>query len=189
VTVPWTLTELQRDALRELANVGAGHAATALSVLLSGQRLSFQAPEAWGWTAEAWSARLEPEVPWVAGVLDVEGDVHGALWLLFSKPGSEALAAQLFSDLPVDAPGVDRAVKRAAQAMGASALSAMGKLTGLAFASGQVVLRQSAHAAPPGNEAPRLVLDVHLRAPSFAVQFLLLPEAASVGALLRSLRV
>jgi chemotaxis protein CheC len=186
VTAPFSLTEPQRDALRELANVGAGHAATSLSQLLSGQRVAFQAPEAWGLTGEGWRARLE--APWVAGVLDVQGPVEGSLWLLFSKADSEALAAQLS---PPEPP-VDTAVERAAHAMGASALSAMARLTGLALVSGTPALRRSDEGAALLGEAalqPLLVLSVHLRAPSLAAWFFLLPASASIGPLLRSLRV
>ena len=186
------LTEVQRDALRELANVGAGHAATSLSQLLSGARLAFQAPEAWDWTAEAWTARLRQEVPWVAGVLDVQGEVHGALWLLFGQADSQAFAAQLFPAAPPEEASVDIAVRRGAQAMGASAFGAMGRLTGLALASREPVLRRSGPEGPLGceaAEAPLLVLEVRLRAPAFATQFLFVPGGASLGALLRSLRV
>jgi chemotaxis protein CheC len=192
VTATLPLTELQCDALRELANVGAGHAATSLSQLLSGERLAFQAPEAWGWTTEGWAARLAQEVPWVAGVLDVQGDVRGVLWLLFSQTDSETFAAQLRSAAPSQEASVDTLVRRAAQAMGASALLAMGRLTGLAFAPTEPVLRRSGPKVPAGGEAaeaPHLVLEVRLRAPAFAAQFLFLPEGASLGALLRSLRV
>ncbi len=192
MTAPFSLTEPQRDALRELANVGAGHAATSLSQLLSGQRVAFQAPEAWGLTGEEWRARLQHEAPWVAGVLDVQGPVEGSLWLLLSKADAQALAAQLSPPVPPAEPPVDTAVERAAHAMGASALEAMGRLTGLPLASGPLALRRSNEGAALLGEAalqPRLVLSVHLRAPSLAARFLLLPASASVGPLLRSLRV
>jgi chemotaxis protein CheC len=192
VTATLPLTERQRDALRELTNVGAGHAATSLSQLLSGARLSFQAPEVWGWTEEAFQARLLQEAPWVAGVLDVQGGVRGALWLLFGQKDGQAFAAQLFSAAPATEAVVESAVVRATQAMGASALSAMGRLTGLTLTSGAPVLRRSGSAGPSdgaGTEAPLLVLEVRLRAPAFAAQFLFVPGGASLGALLRSLRV
>lgn len=76
--------------------------------------------------------------------------------------------------------------------MGSSALSAMGRLTGLALGSGTLALRRSNEVAALLGEAavePLLVLSVHLRAPSLAARFLLLPASASVGPLLRSLRV
>ena len=192
MTAALPLTELQRDALRELANVGAGHAATSLSQLLSGQRVAFQAPEAWAFTVSAWTARLQSEAPWVAGVVDVQGPARGTLWLLFAQPDSQVLAAQLSTAPPEGAPSDEAAVRRAAHAMGASALSAMGRLTGLGLACGAPVLRRSSEELSLSDEASLgagLVLEVRLRAPTLAVQFLLLPQVDSVGPLLRSLRV
>jgi chemotaxis protein CheC len=193
VTPAWPLTEAQRDALCELANVGAGHAATSLSHLLSGQRVAFQAPEVWGFTLQGWQARLEKEAPWLAAVHEVHGAAGGTLWLLFAQTDSQALATQMASAVvpPAEA-SVDAAVHRAAQTMGVSALSAMGRLTGLTLSSGEPVLRRSALSAPlpfEADRAPGLVLEVRLRAPSLAAQFLLLPATASVGPLLHSLRV
>jgi chemotaxis protein CheC len=189
----FSLTEVQRDALQELANVGAGHAATSLSGLLSGERISFQPPEAWVGTQETWMARLGREAPWVAGVLEVQGAVGGALWLLFGERDGEALAARLYSEPRPEGASVDRAVGRAAQAMGASALLAMGSLAQRAFlAVGEPVLRRSGLGAPSSGEAGQtelLVLEVRLRAPALSAHFLFLPEGASRGALLGALRV
>ena len=155
--------------------------------------MAFQAPEVWGFTTEGWQARLEKEAPWLAAVHEVQGPGAGTLWLLFAQVDSQALAAQMASAAPPAEASVDTAVHRAAQAMGVSALSAMGRLTGLTLSSGEPVLRRSALGAssPPAEEGrtPGLVLEVRLRAPSLAAQFLLVPAAASVGPLLHSLRV
>jgi chemotaxis protein CheC len=187
-----TLTEPQRDALRELANVGAGHAATALSRLLAGERLAFLPPEAWTGAAGQVSERLrEASAPWVAAVQAVRGDCVGALWLAFGQPDAQAFAARLLGEARPDALRVEAAVAQAAREAGASALSAMGHLTGLAFEAGEPVLRRGPAAAleSASGDSTVLVLEVRLRAEGFTAEFLFVPEATSLGALLRSLRV
>jgi chemotaxis protein CheC len=115
------LTEVQRDALRELANVGAGHAATALSHLLSGDRIAFQPPEVWAETPLHLAERLGGAAPWLAGVCRVQGDVRGALWLVFGRTDAETLLARL-SPGPLPAtPEVEEALVRAAREAGVSA--------------------------------------------------------------------
>jgi len=154
--------------------------------------VAFQAPEASGFSPEAWKLRLQSEAPWVAGVLDVHGPARGTLWLLFAQPDSQTLAAQLSTALPEAVSSGEAAVGRAAHAMGASALAAMGRLTGLGLACGTPRLRRSSEEVALSESASLgagLVLEVCLRAPTLAVQFLLLPADDSVGPLLRALRV
>ena len=85
------LHALQRDALREVANIGAGHAATALSQL-TGRTIMISVPE-------VNISRLE-EVPEVLGKSDdtvaailmhMMGDLTGRTLLLFSESGARTL--------------------------------------------------------------------------------------------------
>lgn len=185
-----TLTELQRDALRELANVGAGHAATALSAMLLEERLAFLPPEAWTGAADTLWERLGRDgLPSVAAVLDVQGDVKGALWLAWTQPDAERLAARLAGTPEPDQPAVEEAVKALARQAGADALFAMGRLTGLVLRGGEPGLRRGPEAATAGGGPPVLGLEVRLRAQTFTAVFLFVPEASSLDTLLRSLRV
>ncbi len=187
------LTEVQRDALRELANIGAGHAATALSRLLKGVRLDFQPPEAWTATAREFTHLLAGDAsPWRGTVQEVRGAVAGELWLIFGRRDAQALAGRLLGEASPDVAAVDGALAKMAEAVGAAALAAMGTLTGLAFETAAPVLRRSAEGALATGLSEKdtvLVLDVLLRAKDFAAQFLFLPRPESLGALLHSLRV
>lgn len=186
-------TELQKDALRELANIGAGHAATALSRLLGGERLDFQPPEAWTATALEFTQLLAGDAsPWRGTVQEVKGDVVGELWLILGRRDAQALAARLLSEEYPSPSSVDAALAKMAEAVGASALSAMGTLTGLKLQASSPVLRRHADgvlATGSSDQDSVLVLDVLLRSKAFAAQFLFLPRPESLSALLRSLRV
>jgi chemotaxis protein CheC len=183
------LTEVECDALRELANVGAGHAATSLSGLLSGERLAFQPPEVWTETALQLAERLG-KAPWVAAVLGVHGDIRGALWLVFGRAEAESLAARLSAGAVTS--GVEQALTRLAGEAGLSALSGMRRLTGLVLEAREPALLHSvaeALAESPATDEEVLVLGVRLHGQGFSVAFLFLPARAALGTLLRSLRV
>jgi chemotaxis protein CheC len=187
------LTELQWDALRELANIGAGHAATALSKMLGDERLDFQPPQAWTATAREFTQLLAGDAsPWRATVQQVRGGVSGELWLVLGRRDAQGVAARLLGEAHPEASAVDGALAKMAQAVGASALAAMGMLTGLTLEASAPELRRSAGGALATGQSEQelvLVLDVLLRAKGFAAQFLFLPRHESLGALLRSLRV
>jgi chemotaxis protein CheC len=187
------LTEPQWDALRELANVGAGHAASALSRLLAGERLGFQPPEAWRASAREFTQLLGGDSsPWLATVLEVSGDVSGTLWLVFGRKDAHWLATRILVEANPDELAVNGVLTKVAQEVGAAALSAMGKLTGLSFKGATPVLLRSAAgvlATGASENARVLALDALLRAKGFAAQLLFLPDAESLDALLKSLRV
>jgi chemotaxis protein CheC len=187
------LTEDQRDALRELANIGAGHAATALSRLLTGVRLDFQPPEAWTASAREFTQLLAGDAsPWRGTVQEVGGDVSGELWLILGRREAQALAGRLLGKASPEPPAVDEALVNMSQVVGAAALAAMSSLTGLSLQSQAPLLRHSAEgrlATGSSEDETVLVLDVLLRTKDFAAQFLFLPRLESLGVLLRSLHV
>ena len=85
-----SLKALQLDALREVANIGAGHAATALSQMI-GQTIMISVP-----TINV--ARLEdippqmsaPDEPVAAVLMHMLGDLTGRTLLVFPKPTARA---------------------------------------------------------------------------------------------------
>jgi chemotaxis protein CheC len=187
------LTELQRDALRELTNVGAGHGAAALSRLLGGERLGFQPPEAREASAEELVALLGGSAALrVVASTDVTGEASGSLWLVLTPEDAQALGTRLAGGRGLDSSAVDAALGRAAGAVAPPVLAAMGRLTGLSLEGAEpLVQRNSAGAlarAWCGGDAVA-VLDVLLHAPSFALRLLFLPAPAAVAVLLRTLRV
>ena len=90
-----SLSDLERDALREVANIGAGHAATALSQMTN-RRIMISVPE-------INIARLE-EVPNILGdpqavvaavLMHMLGDLTGRTLLLFPEPVGRRLCDML----------------------------------------------------------------------------------------------
>jgi len=193
VTLHAPLNEAQRDALRELANVAAGHAAAALSRQLSGERLVFQPPQARGVSEAELAGWLGgPSAARVAAGGEVRGDVPFALWFVLTLPDAAWLASRLLGELPPGEAEVDAALGPAAQAAAAAALSAVANLTGLGFQPSATQVRRCSAASLAKSlcRAPAvLVLEAHLEAPSFAAEFLLLPGAEALPALLQALRL
>ncbi len=90
------LKELQLDALKEVANIGAGHAATALSQLTS-RTIMIAVPEV--------NIRPLEEVPELLGrpdeviaavLMHMMGDLTGRTLVLFPEPSAKALCDILF---------------------------------------------------------------------------------------------
>ena len=89
------LQELQLDALREVASIGAGHAATALSQM-TGARIMISVPQ-------LQIARLEevpsligsPEQPVATVLMHMLGDVTGRTLLVLPEPAARRLAERL----------------------------------------------------------------------------------------------
>ena len=94
------LKELQLDALKEVANIGAGHAATALSQLTS-RTIMINVPEV--------NVRPLEEVPELLGSADeviaavlmhMMGDLTGRTLVLFPEPSAKSLCDILFRRKP-----------------------------------------------------------------------------------------
>jgi chemotaxis protein CheC len=94
------LKELQLDALKEVANIGAGHAATALSQLTS-RTIMIAVPEV--------NIRPLEEVPELLGqpdeviaavLMHMMGDLTGRTLVLFPEPSAKALCDILFRRTP-----------------------------------------------------------------------------------------
>jgi chemotaxis protein CheC len=91
-----SLDERQLDALREVANIGCGHAANALSCLIGGQKVKIEVPRAS--VIDLGSvAYLEggPEQPVVGIATDISGGLSGQVLLLMSHDAGHRLAGVL----------------------------------------------------------------------------------------------
>jgi chemotaxis protein CheC len=114
-----SLPELQLDALRELANIGSGTAATALASML-GRPVDISVPTALALPiADAVDAVGSPDELITAVVLPLIGDLEAIALLLFTPKD----AAELCGLLGVE---VD-------SALGASALGEIGNILGSAY--------------------------------------------------------
>lgn len=92
-------TEVQLDALRELANIGGGHAATALSKLMGGDRFLLDVPAAFQSVSEApWMDEEPSKKAWVVTAFKFKGELEGyLLWALPIADAHQICAALLHS--------------------------------------------------------------------------------------------
>jgi chemotaxis protein CheC len=90
-----TLTDLERDALREVANIGAGHAATALSQM-TGRKIMISVPEVSIRPLEEVAELVGPPETVIAGVLmHVMGDLTGRTLVVLGEDSARALCTLL----------------------------------------------------------------------------------------------
>jgi chemotaxis protein CheC len=90
-----TLTDAQVDALREVGNVGAGHAATALSQLIK-KKVTISVPEVKVLELSEVENLLGDSNSLVAGVImNVLGDITAKILLLLSRDSALSLADML----------------------------------------------------------------------------------------------
>lgn len=96
------LDELQLDTLRELSNIGMGHAATALSQLLR-RGISLHVPSLTVTDIAEVPSLLGGAETLVAGVtLDVLGGARGNILLIFPQQSAERLLSVLVGDADCD---------------------------------------------------------------------------------------
>lgn len=80
-----TLSDAELDALREIGNVGTGHAATSLSKLLN-KKIGLNIPETKLIPIPQFSKEIgNPEEIVIAAYLTTEGDISGKTIFIFSK--------------------------------------------------------------------------------------------------------
>jgi chemotaxis protein CheC len=122
-------TELQLDALRELANIASGSAATALAQML-GREVDLNVPRVLALPLpDAVEACGNPEDATVSVVIPLEGDVTGVVLLLIEPKGAEALCKLLGVDA-WDEIG-ESALREIGNILGTSCLNALASMTGL----------------------------------------------------------
>ena len=126
-----TYSDMQLDALRELANIGSGTAATALSSLL-GRPIDVSVPNALALPlADAVDAAGPADAEVTAVVLPIFGDLDAVVLMLFHPQD----AAQICGLLGVEADtevGVS-ALGEVGNILGSSYVGALGMMTGLAL--------------------------------------------------------
>lgn len=90
------ITKLQLDALREIGNIGAAHAATALSTLLQ-RRIDMSVPEVWAIALEDLSSIVgQLDTPQAVIYVKVEGDAPGKAVFFFPVESAEIVVQALF---------------------------------------------------------------------------------------------
>ncbi|MGH2881906.1 MAG: chemotaxis protein CheC [Solirubrobacteraceae bacterium] len=125
-------TELQLDALRELANIASGNAATALSQML-GREVGLSVPRVLALPlADAVETCGRPDESITSVVIPLEGDIDGLVLLLISTEGAGALCRLLGVDARSEIG--DSALREIGNVLGTSCLNALASMTGLNLA-------------------------------------------------------
>ena len=185
-------TELQLDALRELANIGSGNASGALSSLL-GRPVDISVPSAQAVSfADAVEATGDPETEITGIVLGIAGDLDGVVLLLVSPADADALCSMLGVE-----PGSEyapSALGEVGNIVGSSYINALAEMTGMAIeptppstatdmlgAIVETVLATQAHA---GDVALMLDSDLRVEGEDCSIAFVLVPTEDGVGELL-----
>jgi chemotaxis protein CheC len=188
-------TELQLDALRELANIGSGKASTALSTMLS-RSVDITVPSALVTPMAAAVEALGDAEALVTGiVLGVVGDMQATVLLLFG-PGDAALVCGL---LGVEAGSElgESALKEVGNIVGTSYVNALAEMTGLALEPtppgsatdmlGAIVQSVLAERAAGSDIALLLDSDLVVEGEDCSVSFLLAPDTGGVDLMLARL--
>jgi chemotaxis protein CheC len=193
-------SDIQLDALREVANIGCGHAVNALARLVGGRTVNLSVPRAMlAETSEVAELLGGGKASVVAAKLGMEGQLRGVLLLVLPAEDSESLEALLLRRR--DAPLEEResALSETANIVASACLSAIGTLTGWRLLpTVPTLVRGTADAVvagamtePEGNSRV-VVMETRFSAvgaPAVSGQVLLLLERESSRALLARLGV
>ena len=200
-----SLSPLQLDALREVANMGAGHAATALSQMTGGT-IMISVPTLHVTTLASVAPELtEPEEPVAAVMLHMLGDLTGRTLLVFPKPTAVRMAELMlrrphgtFTDL---GDLEQSAIKEAGNILSSAYMNALSDFMGMMLLPSPPRLAGDMSTAVLTTaylqfgtdrdyvfcvESEFYMTDVDERLRGF---FLLLPDPASLQAILRAVRV
>jgi chemotaxis protein CheC len=188
-------SDLQLDALRELANIGSGNASTALSSML-GRSVDISVPAARVLPmAEAVGAIGNPEAEVTGVVLGVVGDMGAAVLLLFTPRDAQLMCGLLGVEAGTELG--ESALQEIGNIVGTSYINALAQMTGMEIEPtppgvatdmlGAIV--QSILAAQAGAGDVALLLDSKLvvEHEDCSVSFLLVPEQGGVEQLLARL--
>ena len=199
-----SLKVLQLDAMREVANIGAGHAATALSQMV-GETIMITVPTINISRLEEVPVQLtDPDEPVAAVLMHMMGDLTGRTLLVFPKRSAVRLASRLLKQ---------KQSEQALSEMGQSAIKEAGNILSSAYMNalsdfmGMLLLPSPPSLAVDMSEA--VLTTTYLQfgtdrdyvvcvESEFVIDdtseplrgfFLLLPDAASLTAILKAVRV
>lgn len=190
-----SLSDIQLDALRELANIASGTAATALSQML-GREVEISVPKALALPpADAVDACGEPEAHVAGVVVPLHGDISGVVLLLIPFEQAETLCSMLGVE-PHTEVG-DSALREIGNILATSYLGGLGAMTGLTLEPSPPHLQTDMLAAivstllvaTSGVDDLALVLDSELDVSGepCSISFLLLPTTGQISDLLAPL--
>jgi chemotaxis protein CheC len=188
-------TEIELDALRELANIGAGTAATSLSQML-GRPIDVAIPSAMALPLADAIDSVGPAALCVTGVaIPLEGDLHATALMLFPDEDVRTLCGLL--GLEEDSEYAVSALNEIVNILGAAYLGALSTMTGLSIELGPpesvtdmlgaIVGTILAAAAATSDLALMLDSDLLIEGMECSLSFMLIPSADGVDGLLARL--
>lgn len=188
-------SDMQLDALRELANISSGTAATSLSQML-GRDVDLNVPKAFALPlADAVEASGDPAETVTGIALTVQGDLEGVVLLLVPPSGAATLCNLLGVEAGTEVG--DSALGEIGNILGASYLMALSSMTGLSMMPGTptvvtdllgaIVASVLAQTVGHGDTALVLDSELDITGEPCAISFLLLPNAGGVHDLLAPL--
>ncbi len=190
-----SLSETQLDALRELANIASGTAATALSQMLA-REVEINVPRALALPpADAVDECGDPEQHVAGVVVPIQGDIDGMVLLLIPYEQAEILCSLLGVEAHTEVG--DSALREIGNILATSYLNGLGSMTGLDLEPSPPHLHTDMLAAivsslligTAGADDLALVLDSELDVSGDAcsISFLLLPTSGQISDLLAPL--
>ena len=198
------LEALQLDALREVASIGAGHAATALSQLTD-RRIMISVPEIQMATREQLATQLGgPSESVVAITVQILGDLTGHTMLVLTRANARALCNFLLGEQGgADADLTDLQVstlREAGNILGAAYLNALATLMDMILlpsvptvttATWGAVLEQAGHedVSVVLCAAAKFTLSDPESGPSLIGRLLHLPDSVSLATILKTIGV
>jgi chemotaxis protein CheC len=191
-----TLSELQRDALKEVGNIGAGHAATALSQLLN-TKINLSEPRIDVIKFRDLASRVGHENRMVAALhMYIRGEAPGQIVVLFDREQAidfvSTFLKRVIGDIQVFDSINDSTLKEIGNIIAGSYLSAINNLTGqnvlpsvptLSYGTIQAAFRTLMSILP--DQDVFLIESAFLdKEKEVSGQFILIPETGSLGPLL-----
>lgn len=193
-------SEVQLDVLREVANIGCGHAANALARLVGGKRVDLSVPRALVTSAVDAAEQLGGDDPMVGVKLGMVGELRGVMLFVMPSRDGAALGTVLLGQVSGRAE-VESALMETANIVASACLSAIGKLTRwkllptvpeLRYGTAREVVALAVAETEGEQTSPVVVLETRFSAdcaPSVSGRMLLVLERESSKSLLQRLGV
>src|SRR5687768_9198188 len=199
------LKDVQLDALREVANIGAGHAATALSQM-TGSTIMISVPTINISSLEDVPTQIsEPEEPIAAVLMHMLGDLTGRTLLVFPRPTAMRLA-ELMLRRPAHSshelgPLEQSAIKEAGNILSGAYMNALSDFMGMMLLPSppslaidmSTAVMTTAYLQFGSDKDFVFCIESEFHMKDIGEQlrgfFLLLPDFASLQAILRAIRV
>jgi chemotaxis protein CheC len=199
------LKAIQLDALREVANIGAGHAATALSQMIGG-RIMISVPRINIMSLEDVPGQVAgPEEPIAAVLMHMLGDLTGRTLLVFPQATAQRLAELMLRRPEGSSPELGEleqsAIKEAGNILSGAYMNALSEFMGIMLLpsppslaidmSSAVLTTAYLQFSSDRDQVVCVESDFMMDKVDEAMRgyFLLLPDPASLQAILKAVRV